>query len=206
MTEEILTDSENPKLELPQKKHVLKPFQEPSGRFKKGTHWRNSKPYWDKGWLYRRYVVDGRSSKEIADEFGCRDSNILYFLGKFGIKARTTDEARRIKHWGSTGSSNPMYGRLGFLSPRWNGGHSPERQSVYARHFWKELAKSILKRDGYCCRKCGTRNAVGNRLEVHHIKPWSAYPELRFEQTNLMTLCHHCHAEVTREEVKARKK
>ena len=190
------------KLEMPRER-----FNDPvTGRFIPGSHWRVPKPYWDPKWLRNEYLVKRRSSKEIADEFGCQDSNILYFLAKFGIKVRTVAEARRVKYWGAIGKDNPMFGRLGFLNPRWNGGHSPERQSVYARHFWKELAKQILARDHYRCTRCGTRNTTGNRLEVHHVKPWSAYPELRFESNNLQTLCHDCHRMVTREEVKARKK
>ena len=180
-------------IHLPQKQ-----FQDEKGRFKKGTHWREPKPYWSREWLFQKYITEKLSSAEIANQFGCRDANILYFLRKFGITTRTMNEARKIKHWGASGINNPMYGRLGFLNPRWNGGHSPERQSAYARHFWKELAKSILKRDEYECKKCGGRETTHNGLEVHHVKPWSAYPELRFEPSNLITLCHKCHTEVTR--------
>lgn len=32
------------------------------------------------------------------------------------------------------------------------------------------------------------------RLEVDHIKPVRLYPELEYEESNLRTLCHRCHA------------
>ena len=76
-------------------------------------------------------------------------------------------------------------------NPNWNGGHSPERQSAYARSAWKELAKSILKRDNYQCQKCGGRSEI-----VHHRRQWSKYPEYRFTPSNLITLCKNCHKEI----------
>lgn len=35
---------------------------------------------------------------------------------------------------------------------------------------------------------------------LDHIKPKSIYPELRFEMTNLQTLCPNCHARKTNAE------
>lgn len=43
------------------------------------------------------------------------------------------------------------------------------------------------------CAACGTNK----HLEVHHLHPFSQYPELELEPTNLLTLCespsHNCH-------------
>jgi len=105
-------------------------------------------------------------------------------------------EIRKRNPWGLQGKQNPMYGKTGKLNPSWNGGHSPERQSQYARSAWKELAKSILKRDNYYCRKCNSPHTVKNKLIVHHIKEWSCFPELRFEPKNLMTMCEKCHKKI----------
>ena len=157
--------------------------------FKEGHHWRKPKPYWSKEWLINEYVNLGKSSGDIAKEYGCYDTNICYFLNKFKIKTRIIAESRKIKYWGLKGKQNGMYGRTGESNPNWNGGNSPERQSLYARSIWKELAKSILKRDNYICQDCG----INNKLIVHHIKEWSKYPELRFDNSNLITLCITCH-------------
>ena len=159
----------------------------PEGTFKKGYTYRKPKIYWDKNWLEKEYK--NKTAKQIADEQNCHENNIFYFLHKFKITIRSMKEIRANKYWGLEGKQNGMYGKVGELNPNWNGGHSPERQTKYARSFWKELSKSILKRDNYTCKDCGIRN----NLIVHHIKRWSKYPELRFEPNNLITLCEECH-------------
>lgn len=98
-------------------------------------------------------------------------------------------QIRKTKLWGSKGSKNPMFGKFGKVHPSWNGGHSGERQCMYARSFWKELRKLVLKRDSYKCQSCYS----DKKLVVHHILPWSRYPEFRFTDNNLMTLCVSCH-------------
>ena len=160
----------------------------PKTEFKKDQHWRNSKSYWKKEWLQQEYSK-GKSLEEIASAFNVGDSTIEYFMKKFGIKTRTMSEIRSKKYWGSKGKSNPMFGKFGKLNPNWNGGHSPERQSKYARFFWKELKKFVLKRDNYTCQICFV---IGN-LIVHHIFPWSKYPSFRFNDDNLVTVCIPCH-------------
>lgn len=54
---------------------------------------------------------------------------------------------------------------------------------------YMEVKKEVLKRDGGKCRKCDSKS----NIEVHHIKRWASYPTLRFEPSNLITLCRKCH-------------
>ncbi len=49
--------------------------------------------------------------------------------------------------------------------------------------------KQVLKRDDYTCQMCGNFK----NLEIHHIKSWHMYPELRWEVSNGIALCHKCH-------------
>lgn len=49
---------------------------------------------------------------------------------------------------------------------------------------WPQVRKEHLKKFPYCAA-CGETN----KLEVHHIKSFSEYPELELSPTNLITLC-----------------
>ena len=80
---------------------------------------------------------------------------------------------------------------IGSNNPNWKGGVLSEEQK--ARHS-KEYANwrtTVFERDDYTCQCCGQR---GGRLNAHHIKSFSKYPELRYEVTNGITLCENCHA------------
>lgn len=73
------------------------------------------------------------------------------------------------------------------------------------------LRKYILKRDNYTCALCDTyftkhmrsskiwKKLNDNCLHIHHILSVGS-PEgygLEFEKTNMITICKHCHHEVT---------
>lgn len=166
----------------------------PQTEFKKGQHWRKSKLFWNKDWLNNEYHNKQKSAAQIAIERNCTESNILFWLKKHNIQIRTMASIRKMKYWGLWGKQNGMYGKTGKENPNWNGGHSPERQRAYARSHWKELVKIVLRRDGYRCRNCGAGHIKDYKLNVHHIKEWSKYPELRFKLFNLITLCEEkCH-------------
>lgn len=51
---------------------------------------------------------------------------------------------------------------------------------------WSE---DVKQRDGYKCVLCGS----SVRLNAHHIKPVSLYPECRNDLDNGITLCRECH-------------
>ena len=58
---------------------------------------------------------------------------------------------------------------------------------------WEKKRARILRRDGYMCRMS---KRYGKRREadtVHHIFPAEQYPEYRFEDWNLISLCQAEH-------------
>ena len=81
-----------------------------------------------------------KDAEQIAVEAGCTKNNILYWLNRHGIKARTMSEVRSLKHWGQSGKDNPQYGKRGPLSSQWKGGRTPWRQKFYARSEWRQFA------------------------------------------------------------------
>ncbi len=80
--------------------------------------------------------------------------------------------------------------QLGALSHRWRGGVT--EANILARNGakTKEWRRAVFARDDWTCQMCGVR---GGKLDADHIKPWSAYPELRYELSNGRTLCRPCH-------------
>jgi hypothetical protein len=164
-----------------------------SGRFLKGTHWRKPQAFRERAYLEAEYINKKRSTSDIAAEFGVTDGAVLFWLHKHKIERRTVAQARKFKRWGLAGKANGMYGRCGAKNPRWIDGSSPLRQTMYARSFWKELAKAVYERDGYKCVRCGHKHARGRKLHAHHVRPWSGNPDARFSLSNIITLCEVCH-------------
>lgn len=56
--------------------------------------------------------------------------------------------------------------------------------------------RAVLKRDGYSCQGCGETKS----LQVHHIKSWANFVELRLVVENGITLCVPCHKIANREQ------
>ena len=75
--------------------------------------------------------------------------------------------------------------------PNWKGGITNQRIKEYNTVEYLNFVKGVLKRDNYTCQYC---SKYGNsvKLEVHHIKSYAEYPELRFEISNGVTLCKEC--------------
>jgi len=76
---------------------------------------------------------------------------------------------RGINHWNYKGKNNQL-------------------QRCWSQY--KEWHRKVLKKNNYICQICGNG---GNKLQVHHIKSFSKYPELRFDVNNGKAVHRECH-------------
>jgi hypothetical protein len=85
---------------------------------------------------------------------------------------------------------------LGEKNPNWKGGITPlnlmlRTSSIYA--IWRE---AVFLRDNFTCQNPNCEychNKLGILLNAHHIKPFSLYPDLRFDINNGVTYCAEYH-------------
>lgn len=93
--------------------------------------------------------------------------------------------------------SHYMKGRKGDLHHSWQGGLTPERQSVCSTSEWRDAVKAVWSRADAKCERCGKdHRSVDNRkidgFHVHHIKPFR-FRKFRSDVNNLALLCRPCH-------------
>jgi 5-methylcytosine-specific restriction endonuclease McrA len=74
--------------------------------------------------------------------------------------------------------------------PHWEGGKTSERERLRRSWEYRQWRQAVYKRDDYTCQECGVK---GVKINADHIKPWSLYPELRFDINNGRVLCVPCH-------------
>lgn len=143
-------------------------------------HYHSAKTYHDRQWLHNAYIVERRSAEDIAREFGVAGVTVTRNLRRVGIEVRDAKESKIGVFAGAKNAS-------------WKGGVTPERQRLYKTQQWRQLVRFIFERDQFRCQRCGVGQASKHHLHAHHIKPWADNEQLRFETTNLITLCRDCH-------------
>lgn len=72
----------------------------------------------------------------------------------------------------------------------YNGGISTENHIIRNSTAIKQWRLRVFERDKYTCMHCGQ---LGGVLNAHHIKPFALFPEMRFVDSNGLTLCKNCH-------------
>ena len=59
----------------------------------------------------------------------------------------------------------------------------------------RQIKGKLYKKQGGCCPHCGKQFDI-SFMELHHVLPWSRFPELRAKKRNQLLLCHDCHKEI----------
>ena len=111
--------------------------------------------------------------------------------GRFnGRKLHSDDEykARQRVLILAKGNKPPVYHKENH--PRWKGGITSQNRVDRASLKSKNWRRAVFDAFGYRCGDCGVK---GIHLHAHHIKPWSEYPEFRYELSNGIALCVPCH-------------
>ena len=72
----------------------------------------------------------------------------------------------------------------------WKGGLTAQNLTIRGSFEYRLWRQRVYERDDYTCQFCHVR---GGKLNADHIKPFSDYPELRFDLENGRTLCEDCH-------------
>lgn len=179
--------------------------------------------YKQKEWLSFEYIDKSRSANDIAKSENVDAKTIWSWLKKFQIptrprghntshlpkdgsvwKGRKHKEESKEKirdarindghvpylkngeHWLKSVSKD--------FHPNWQGGLSPERQSVYSSQEWVNAVKEVWKRDNGICQRCGSihNNGLRGTFHIHH-KVSFKFEKLRTISSNLVLLCKECH-------------
>lgn len=146
----------------------------------------------DGEWLLEQYVTRKRSTPDIATELHCASGTVQRWLKHHGIPSRSSGSERG--HSRATDSARAKMSAakrgkfVGSGNPNWRGGIAL-KDLDRGRYPYKMWTKAVKDRDGWRCRECGSTD----RLHSHHIKPWARFPDLRYEVSNGITLCHACH-------------
>ena len=98
--------------------------------------------------------------------------------------------------------ANRKVARYGADNPLWKGGARDQRKREMKGYPYRDWRAAVFTRDNWTCQCCGVR---GGYLEADHIKPWCAFPDLRYEVDNGRTVCRPCHMKLDTHGYKARK-
>jgi hypothetical protein len=158
----------------------------------------------DKEWLEEQY--EKHSYNKIAKMLGCGETIVFEWCKKHGIESKTRKERltvyaplRTPEHLQNISEGNKG-NWSGEKNPRWQGGVRERNwadRGTSAANSWRLAVK---RKAGGACQRCGRKSGqscptcnIPVPFYSHHIKPWSQYPELRFDTENGEYLCFYCH-------------
>lgn len=127
------------------------------------------------------------SKKKLSEAHKGKKTN--FFKGHtIWIGKKHSEETKLKMSLTSKGKSKPWM--LGDKNWKWKGGVTPIHKMIRESLEYEEWRTKVFERDLYTCQGCGQ---VGGYLEADHIKPFSLYPDLRFDVNNGRTFCKPCH-------------
>jgi len=149
-------------------------------------------------------VSEGKSQYEIAKAIGCSQTNVVYWLNKFGLKTVNVSRERKCRLCGET-DSNKFYcckdGRFRYRC------RECDKKQIKAR-YRRLKAEAVVYKGGKCVR-CGYDKCLRS-LDFHHINPAQKDPDwknmralplekLKPELDKCILVCRNCHGEMHEE-------
>ena len=151
---------------------------------------KKGKTAWNKGLkgIYSQELLqkmsDSRRGKHSSPTTEFRKGNVGVWLGKKRPTLKDTNSSKTMFKKGQT-SGEKNY--------RWKGGITPEIRKIRNSTEYKEWRLKVFQRDRFTCVMCQYRSCKSRDIAADHIKPFSLFPELRFDVNNGRTLCVACH-------------
>jgi 5-methylcytosine-specific restriction endonuclease McrA len=73
-----------------------------------------------------------------------------------------------------------------------------QRNHVSRTTKFQKIRKAVIKRDGAHCQRCRIKFnwMTFDNLQAHHIKSWRDFPELAYDEANLITVCRNCNLDL----------
>lgn len=140
--------------------------------------------------LIGRVSPRGMLGKKMSDETRKKMS-----VQRTGLKKKPfSEEAKKRMSDGQKGKKYASGVKRASGEKHWN--WKKDRNLVIKRDIrndpaYKAWRSEVYKRDNYCCKI--NNNECSGRIESHHILSWKNHPELRYEVSNGITLCHFHH-------------
>lgn len=69
-------------------------------------------------------------------------------------------------------------------------------EEFYNSKGWRKRSRRIIKAYHNECQMCKAEHRLTRATLAHHVKHLRDYPELAYEPSNLLPLCHDCHERI----------
>jgi thymidylate synthase (FAD) len=155
----------------------------------------------------RRSIESGKGVQGIADEAGVSYHTIRKWLKRLKLNFSRKEVAQYNEIWnkGKTGykikpRTREQRDHMRAITPRgkdhhaYKGGGASERKAI--ANYFNSYRKDIFKKFNYTCQLCNKPfNYYDGKIDLHHIKEVSLFPELARDIDNVIPVHRKCHME-----------